>query len=256
MSKINICLNILISLMIIVKKMFRRFGPRPFGPPIMPLKVSMFKEMKDLIFLWVIEEGEGITGYKIENIFNIPHSNVISVLKKLKEKKFVETSETIVNGRAQKYYTITEEGKEYLRKLRENWAERVSFLNDIVPPEDFFFGIHQIDESISALMNEPILPPKGRRIQHLLDSHPHIKRLKYRFRRSWKEFQTKEEIFNFLNFQKDQLMRSKRRMYDGIAFIEKTDANIGQLIEEVEKMEKYSPEELEKLIKKYYRGEK
>lgn len=245
MSKVNICLNILISLIIIVKKMFRRFGPRPFGPPTMPFKVSMFKEMKDLIFLWAIEEGEGITGYKIETIFNIPHSNVVSVLKKLKEKKFVKTSETIINGRAQKHYTITEEGKEYLRKLRENWAERVSFLNDIVPPESFFFGINQIDESI---------PPRGRHIQHLLDSHPHIRRFKRHFRKSWKDFRTKEEVFNFLNFQKDQLMRSKRRMHDRIAFVEKTEANIKQLIEEVEKMEKYSPEELEKLIKKYYKG--
>ena len=68
--------------------MYERDGPMPFGPP-MGLNKSMFTELREIIILWVIsEERDGITGYKIEQIHKIPHSNVVRILNDLKENGY------------------------------------------------------------------------------------------------------------------------------------------------------------------------
>ena len=112
---------------------------RPFHPPPMPFGPHMIKEMSQLVFLWTIaEETEGITGYDLQKNYTAKQTNVYRTLKEMEDEGYLSSEETIIKGRAQKIYKITEQGLERLKELREKWTNRIAFLTDIVPPERFY----------------------------------------------------------------------------------------------------------------------
>ncbi|MFX0123850.1 MAG: transcriptional regulator [Candidatus Hodarchaeota archaeon] len=112
-------------------------GPKAFIPPF-PLTRGAFRDLKYFFILTMLaDHTEGITGYQIQEKYKIPRSNVIRVLRKLEEKEYVDTAETIIDGRAQKKYRITTKGKEYLDKLKEDWATKFAFFSELAPPERY-----------------------------------------------------------------------------------------------------------------------
>ncbi|UCG00946.1 MAG: MarR family transcriptional regulator [Candidatus Heimdallarchaeota archaeon] len=122
------------------KRRHRPFFPGHHGPfiPPFPLSRGAFKDLKTFFILTMLaDHAEGITGYQIQEKYKIPRSNVIRILRKLEEKNLVETAESVVDGRAQKKYQITTEGKKYLDELKEKWATKFAFFSELAPPEKY-----------------------------------------------------------------------------------------------------------------------
>ena len=111
------------------------FGsPGPFKLPL-PMTLESFKEIKYFMALMILSENlEGITGYKFQEKFGIPRGVILRIMDDLIEMEYVETSETVLKGRAQKYFIITEKGKEYLDTLKKKWGERFTQISEMVDP--------------------------------------------------------------------------------------------------------------------------
>ncbi len=112
-------------------------GPPPMGPPI-PFTRKSFRNLKDFFMLTILaDNSDGITGYQIQDKYKIPRSNVLRILDKLEQKGYVDTEESIVEGRAQKKFRLTTEGKDFLDELKEKWAIRFAFFSELAPPERY-----------------------------------------------------------------------------------------------------------------------
>lgn len=186
--------------------------------PAMPFGPGMVKEMSQLVFLWTIsEETEGITGYDLQKNYKVKQTNVYRTLKGMEEKGLITSEEAIVKGRAQKLYKITEQGREKLRELRENWTNQIAFLSDIVPP------------------------PRGSLIRIRHSKRPSlIEQLK--------KFKTKEEAKKFLHDLEKHYERRKEQLQQRMINLNSTLKSITEITTKVEKMDGYSTEEIEKII--------
>ncbi len=119
------------------------FGPPhpfthpPFGPPL-PMTLESFKEIKHFIILMVISDlPEGITGYQLQEKYHFPRGTILKILNELETMEYLEYRETVINGRAHKFYTISNKGKEYFEMLKEKWANHFALMSDMAPPEHF-----------------------------------------------------------------------------------------------------------------------
>ena len=111
------------------------FGPPGHFRPPLPMTLESFKEIKYFMTLMILSENpEGITGYQFQEKFGIPRGNIIRIMDDLVEMEYVKTSESVIKGRAQKFFIITEKGKEYLNDLKEKWGERFTQLSEMVDP--------------------------------------------------------------------------------------------------------------------------
>ena len=185
--------------------------PMPFGP-------GMVKEMSQLVFLWTIaEETEGITGYDLQKNYKVKQTSVYRTLKDMEEKGYIISEETIVNGRAQRLYHITEKGKEKLRELRENWTNQIAFLSDITPP------------------------PRGPLIRIRHSRRPTlIEQLK--------KFTTKEEVMKYLSDLEKHYEGRKLQLQQRMLNLNTTIKTIGDITSKVDKLDEYNIEEVEKII--------
>ncbi|MFX1453551.1 MAG: hypothetical protein ACFFCM_22160 [Promethearchaeota archaeon] len=114
--------------------------PSPFGPPLhfgLPLPITRegFKEMKFMMILMILSNNpDGITGYKIQKCFQIPRGNLLRTLDELEEKDYLSISDSVLDGRAHKFFIITKKGKKYLNKLRKKWETKFSMMPAMGPP--------------------------------------------------------------------------------------------------------------------------
>lgn len=97
-----------------------------------PLNAPVF----DLLVLSVISE-EDAYGYQISQIIkrassSTKDSTLYPILKRLQEHHFVETYDRQFQGRNRKYYTITDNGKQYLTELIKEWERYRTIVDDIV----------------------------------------------------------------------------------------------------------------------------
>lgn len=121
------------------------FGrPPPFGhiPPFpgvhprapIPMGKESFQEIRDYLLLLIISEhSEGITGYQLKEKYHFPRGTLLRTLQDLEEKGYLQTKEEIIDGRPNKFYLITIEGKKYLEKLKLKWATIFGRLAEINP---------------------------------------------------------------------------------------------------------------------------
>ncbi|MFX1573216.1 MAG: PadR family transcriptional regulator [Promethearchaeota archaeon] len=121
-------------------------GFPPFGP-ITPFQGAHFKfpllmgreffqEIRDYMILLIISEHpEGITGYKLTEKYNFPRGTLIKTLQDLVDRGYLETKEEIIEGRVNKFYTITDEGRKFLEELKLKWANIFGKMAEINPPE-------------------------------------------------------------------------------------------------------------------------
>ncbi|HUT81928.1 MAG TPA: PadR family transcriptional regulator [Candidatus Bathyarchaeia archaeon] len=201
--------------------MFRRHDFRHMPPfrPNMPFGPNMIKEMSQLVFLWNISEAiDGITGYELQKNYNAKQTNVYRILKEMEDEGYLSSEETIVNGRAQKLYQITENGKDRLKGLRETWTNKVAFLTDIIPPE-----------------KRPIPPFHLQTNQRALEIISEIK--------------TKDEMLEYLQWYMDHFDRRKKHLEKRLINTESNIELINGIITEIKKMEQYNPLKAEQLIK-------
>ena len=204
-------------------KMERKHPRRPFPTfrPHLPFGPKFVKEISRLVFLWTIsEESEGITGYELQKNYKAKQTTVYRVLKGMEEKELLTSEETIVKGRAQRLYKITEKGKEYLIELREKWTTRIAFLTDITP-----IGMHP--------------PPIFRRKSKI---HDYLKKV-----------ETKEEMLEFLEGYKEHINRRKTQLEKRLKnYVDNLD-KLDEIIRKVSEKDTFDQEDKKQLVKEYFK---
>ncbi|MFX1470434.1 MAG: helix-turn-helix transcriptional regulator [Promethearchaeota archaeon] len=121
-------------------------GLPPFGPFIsfqgqhfkfpLPISREFFQEIRDYMILLIISEyPNGITGYQLQEKYNFPRGTLVKTLQDLENKGYLYTKEEIIDGRANKFYIITDEGKKFLEQLKLKWANIFGKMAEINPPE-------------------------------------------------------------------------------------------------------------------------
>ena len=130
------------------------FGP-PFPPPPFPIPPPFsreaFQDIKVFIILIIISEHQdGITAYQLQEKFNLPRGTLLRTLAYLEEKGYVKIKQDTIKGRAQKIYTISQLGRDFLEKLKMKWAAQFARMSDMAPPEQF------MGEGIKVMLKEQI----------------------------------------------------------------------------------------------------
>ena len=89
----------------------------------------------ECLILCVVEREDSY-GYQISQIVklvaNIKESTLYPILRKLENSGYMVTYNQEYQGRNRKYYAITEEGKEQLKFLKEEWKMYRNMIDDII----------------------------------------------------------------------------------------------------------------------------
>lgn len=76
-------------------------------------------EDKDMYGYEMIETLE----QKSNNVFTLKAGTLYPLLHSLEEKNYLTSYERPANGKLRKYYSITKEGRKYLKARKEEWQE-------------------------------------------------------------------------------------------------------------------------------------
>ncbi|MFW9902716.1 MAG: MarR family transcriptional regulator [Candidatus Thorarchaeota archaeon] len=196
--------------------------PGHHGPviPPFPLSRGAFRDLKNFFILTMLaDHEEGITGYQIQEKYKIPRSNVIRILRKLEEKNFVDTIESIVDGRAQKKYRITPEGKKHLDELKENWASKFAFFSELAPPEKY--------------------------------GHPFARpRLYRRMLAEIDDFQSKEDALDYFQGYRSSIKKRIKRTQTRLDVLTSAKTEIDTIVQKIEESDELKKDELKELLEK------
>jgi DNA-binding PadR family transcriptional regulator len=96
----------------------------------MAVDKSLISGSTSMLLLRLLEEKD-MYGYemietlekKSNNVFTLKAGTLYPLLHSLEEKKYLKSYESETNGKTRKYYSITKEGKKYLKSKREEWNE-------------------------------------------------------------------------------------------------------------------------------------
>lgn len=76
-------------------------------------------ENKDMYGYEMIETLEK----RSNNVFTLKAGTLYPLLHSLEEKRYLTSYESEVGGKQRKYYSITKEGRKYLKSRKEEWQE-------------------------------------------------------------------------------------------------------------------------------------
>lgn len=79
-------------------------------------------EERDMYGYEMIEELEG----RSNHVFSLKAGTLYPLLHSLEEKNYLFSYEDEVNGKVRKYYSITDDGKKYLKSRKDEWQEYAS----------------------------------------------------------------------------------------------------------------------------------
>lgn len=89
----------------------------------------------EFLILSIVEKQDSY-GYEISQtiklVASIKESTLYPILKKLEKSGYLTTYSQEFQGRKRKYYSITEEGKEQLVILREEWQSYKDTIDGII----------------------------------------------------------------------------------------------------------------------------
>jgi DNA-binding PadR family transcriptional regulator len=172
----------------------------------MPFRHKNIRELREIFVLWLIRDKEdGITGYELQNMYRIPRGSMLRLFNKMEEKGYIKANEVTEEGRVQKRYVITDQGKKRLDELRENWADKFIEMTDMAPPERFGHPFHngrrrdRIIKEINRLENK----------DEALD---YLRGLRHRLRKGLKRLKGREERMNFLIKKSDSIITQVENM--------------------------------------------
>ena len=66
------------------------------------------------------------------DLIHISESTLYPVLRRLNKELLVETYDKAINGRNRRYYSITCNGKEELKKLRDDWISYREVIESLI----------------------------------------------------------------------------------------------------------------------------
>jgi DNA-binding PadR family transcriptional regulator len=97
---------------------------------IMAVDKSLISGSTSMLLLRLLEEKD-MYGYemietlekKSNNVFTLKVGTLYPLLHSLEEKNYLKSYESEANGKTRKYYSITKEGKKYLKSKKEEWNE-------------------------------------------------------------------------------------------------------------------------------------
>ncbi|MFX1366969.1 MAG: hypothetical protein ACFFCE_20085 [Promethearchaeota archaeon] len=187
----------------------------------LPVGREAFQEIRDFIVLLIIAEySEGITGYQLQEKYDFPRGTLIRTLTDLEEKQYLKSKEDIIEGRANKFYLITELGKKYIEELKLKWANLFSMMSEISPPN-----------GIKMMLFEKI-----------------------------NQFESKDDAIDFFRGLRSWMKGMLQRIEKRIKNFKKSVADLNVIIEDIEKMENLQKDKIIDLvkesIKKMKNGEK
>lgn len=95
---------------------------------------SLSSTIIELLILSIVNRGDSY-GYdisqKIKMVSDIKESTLYPILKKMSRNGYLDSYVENYNGRARKYYKITEDGKAHLKEMEKEWGRFVSTINMI-----------------------------------------------------------------------------------------------------------------------------
>lgn len=193
---------------------------RHFRPPRIPFTNKDFQSIKRFMILNILNESEsGITGYQLQKHYKLPRGTLIHVLNKLIELNYLGTREETIEGRAQKFYQLTDLGRKYLEDLKEKWASRFMALSEMAPPEEY---------------GDPF----------------HRKNLKLKMMKDIEAISKKEDTIDYFRGMRSRITRYLRRVERKEKRFNKIKEILGGLIQAIENMDNFDQEQIKELIKK------
>lgn len=96
----------------------------------MAIDKSLISGSTSMLILRLLEDKD-MYGYemietlekKSNNVFTLKAGTLYPLLHSLEEKDYLTAYEDEVNGKVRKYYSITKNGKKYLKSKKEEWNE-------------------------------------------------------------------------------------------------------------------------------------
>ena len=105
----------------------------------MKVNRELLKGSTNLLVLSLLEE-ENMYGYqmirklseKSKNVFELQEGTLYPILHSLEEKNYIISYWDTTGAKKRKYYTITEEGKNHLKEMRNEWKVFSTGVNQVV----------------------------------------------------------------------------------------------------------------------------
>lgn len=96
----------------------------------MAIDKSLISGSTSMLILRLLEDKD-MYGYemietlekKSNNVFTLKAGTLYPLLHSLEEKDYLTAYEDEVNGKVRKYYSITKNGRKYLKSKKEEWNE-------------------------------------------------------------------------------------------------------------------------------------
>lgn len=190
------------------------FGLKPPFPgghfsPLLPVSRESFREIRDFIMLLIISEySNGITGYQLQDKYNFPRGTLIRTLRELEDKKYLKSKEEIIEGRANKFYIITELGRKFLEELKLKWANLFSLMSEITP-----------SKGLRLVLLEKI-----------------------------KEFESKDDAIDFFRGLRSWMKGMLQVIERKIENFKRSKAELDRIIEEIEKIDTLSKDKIIEMV--------
>ena len=120
----EICVCALLATNSFMRRKQRRNGEK------MPIDKTLISGSTSMLLLRLLEEKD-MYGYemieslqkKSNNVFMLKAGTLYALLHSLEGKHYLTSYESEVNGKQRKYYSITKEGRKYLKARKEEWQE-------------------------------------------------------------------------------------------------------------------------------------
>lgn len=100
---------------------------------------SLLSGSTTMLLLKLLEEKD-MYGYEMidtlrsrsNQVFELKAGTLYPLLHSLEEKELLTSYETEYAGKIRKYYTISKEGKKYLKKKKEEWKEYTEAVSNVL----------------------------------------------------------------------------------------------------------------------------
>lgn len=166
---------------------------------------------------FIKENPDGLTGYQLQENYRFTRGTALRILEKLEQKEYVTYEEVIEDGRGLKKYSLTEQGKRRLTELQEKWGSKFARLGDLAPFSEF---------------GHPFRRPGPM----------------HRFEKNLNRFSSKEDAVDYLRGMRSRVKRQEKDLASRIEHLNGLKADLSDLIDRIEEMPDYSPEQVQKMI--------
>lgn len=105
----------------------------------MAIDKSLISGSTSMLILRLLEDKD-MYGYemietlekKSNNIFTLKAGTLYPLLHSLEEKKYLTAYEDEAGGKIRKYYSLTKEGRKYLKAKKDEWQEYQSAVTNVL----------------------------------------------------------------------------------------------------------------------------